>query len=336
MINWAEGYESSYYACLVDPITWRDTERIELEDTGSLSRSNEGLRQSADITPLEHSAGSDKFLRIWMNVRQGGGSDRVALFTGLTSAPEEQIDGATVTTPVVCYSVLKEAQDIDLKRGWYAAKGIIATDIIEQLLSVCRAPVVIEEGSPRLSQNIVAEDGENCLTMTDKILDIIGWRLTIAGDGTITVRPAASEISRIFSANGNDCIETPFKSKHDRFSCPNVMRCSMDGESSIVRDDDPESELSTVSRGREIWKTENDTKLGDDESLETYTRRRLKELQAVALMAFYNRSYDPAVFPSDLIKIHYPAQNVSGIFRVQSQKIQLDHCGTTAEEVEAV
>ena len=42
--------------------------------------------------------------------------------------------------------VLKEAQDIDLKRGWYAAKGIIATDIIEQLLSVCRAPVIIEEG----------------------------------------------------------------------------------------------------------------------------------------------------------------------------------------------
>jgi hypothetical protein len=110
----------------------------------------------------------------------------------------------------------------------------------------------------------------------------------------------------------------------------------MDGETSIVRDDDPESELSTASRGREIWKTENDIKLGDDESLETYTRRRLKELQAVALMAFYNRSYDPAVFPSDLIKIHYPAQNVSGIFRVQSQKIQLDHCGTTAEEVEAV
>lgn len=333
MINWSEGYESSYHVRLVDPVTWKDKERLELE-SGSISRSNDGLRQSADIEPIDYSLGSDKFIRIWMDVRQGGNADRTALFTGMTSAPEQQIDGATIDTPVICYSVLKDAQDIDLPRGWYAAKGIIATDIIGELLTVCRAPVIIEAGAPRLSQHIVAEDGETNLTMTDKILDAIGWRMSISGDGTIRIAPMASAISAAYSAYENDCIETPFKIKRDRFSCPNVMRCIKGDESCVIRDIDPESELSIVRRGREIWKTENDVNLGDAESLETYTRRRLKELQTVALTASYNRSYDPRAYPSDKIRIHYPAQGVSGIFRIKSQKVQLDHCGTTAEEVD--
>ena len=333
MINWSYGFKSSYHMCMVDPVTWKDKERLELE-SGSISRSDEGLRQSADIQPIEYSLGSDKFIRIWMDVRQGGESDRVALFTGMTSAPERKIDGASVDTPVICYSVLKDAQDIDLPRGWYAAKGIIATDIIADLLNVCRAPVTIEAGAPRLSQHIVAEDGENHLTMTDKILDVIGWRMSISGFGEIRIGPIASKISVTFGAAENDCIETPFTSKHDRFACPNVMRCIKNDEACIIRDIDPESELSIVRRGREIWKTENDVNLGDAESLETYTRRRLKELQSVALTASYNRSYDPRAYPSDMIRIHYPAQNVSGIFSIRSQKIQLDHCGTTAEEVD--
>ena len=88
-------------------------------------------------------------------------------------------------------------------------------------------------------------------------------------------------------------------------------------------------------RLREVWKEETSVKLNDGESLAAYAHRRLRELQAVSTEISYSRSYNPNVLVTDRIRLHYPAQNLSGIFVVKSQSITLDACATTAEEVSA-
>lgn len=334
-MNWEQGFKTAYHACIVDPVTWADSERFE-ELSGSINRTDTGLRQSADIACVDYPYGSDKWIRIWMDVEQDGGSDHIPLFTGLTSVPEENIDGYDSEMPIECYSVLKPAQDIPLPRGWYAAKGFVGADQIKDLLSVCPAPVVIEEGSPRLAQHIIAEDQETRLSMTEKILNAIGWRLWIEGNGTIHVGPKASTPSVTFSSLTHDTIEPQVKKKADWFNCPNAFRAISDAESATVYDEDPDSMLSIPSRGRQVWKEETSVKLSDNESLWTYAKRRLKELQGVGTGVSYDRVFHPAVMPSDIVRLHYPAQKLSGLYCVTSQKITLDSSGSTSEEVTAV
>lgn len=333
-MNWERGFTAAYHACLVDPITWEDMEQFDII-SGSISRTGTGLRQSADIGCVDYKHGTDKWLRIWMDVRQEGSAEHIALFTGLTSSPERQIDGTLHEITVQCYSVLKPAQDVLLPRGWFAAKGYIGAEIVDQLLSVGPAPIIVEPGSPRLSEYIIAENGETNLSMAEKILDAIGWRLRIEGDGAITVCPKAETESAEFSALRYDQIEPKVKVKEDWFNCPNVFRAVSDEATYTAYDNDPESILSTESRGREVWKEETSVKLNDGESLAAYAHRRLRELQAVSTEISYSRSYNPNVLVTDRIRLHYPAQNLSGIFVVNSQSIALDACATTAEEVSA-
>ena len=47
------------------------------------------------------------------------------------------------------------------------------------------------------------------------------------------------------------------------------------------------------------------------------------------------RELRPDVLITDRIRLHYPAQDLSGIFVVVSQSVTLDACATTTEEVRA-
>lgn len=334
-MNWAQGFKTAYHASIVDPVTWADSERFEILE-GSINRTDTGLRQSADIKCIDYPYGSDKWVRLWMDVEQDGGSDHIPLFTGLTSAPERKIDGSYSEMNVECFSVLKPAQDMYLPRGWYAAKGFIGSEQIDELLSVCPAPVDISEGSPRLSQHIIAEDGETHLSMITKLLDAIGWRLWIEGNGTIHVCPKAGTASVTFSSLTHDTIQPQVSVKSDWFNCPNVFRAVSDDDSATAYDNDPDSRLSTISRGRQVWSEETSVKLSDNESLLTYAKRRLKELQSVVTEISYDRAFHPDVMPSDIVRLHYPAQDLSGAYYVTSQKINMDSSGSTSEEVTAV
>ena len=334
-MDYTKGFRVSYYACLVDPVTWTDKERFEIGEGTTINRTETGLRESADLDTENFLYGSDKWIRIWMDTEQAGASDHVAIFTGLTSADEAEINGA-VETPVECYSVLKPAQDMLLPRGWYAAKGFIGTDVIKRLLSVCPAPVEIEEGSPRLKEHIIAENGETYLTMIESVLEAIGWRMYIRGNGTIAVGPKPNRIVHTYGHLQDDSIELPVKIKRDLFDCPNVLRAVTDNDSVTVRDEDENSPLSIESRGREVWKEETSVKLSNNETLYSYAARRLKELQETSEELSYDRAFHPDVHVTDRIMIHYPGEGLDGIFEVKSQKIKLDADGTTSEEVKKI
>lgn len=333
-MNWNVGFKAGYHACLVDRVTWQDGERFGITD-GSINRTDTGLKESADLTAVDYPHGMDKWIRIYLDAEQEGGSDHIPLFTGLTSTPEEEIDGVIHRTKVQCYSVLKPAQDTMLPIGWYAEKGFVCTEIIDSLLAVCPAPVVIETGSPRLAQHYVAEMDESNLTMIYKLLDAIGWRIRIEGDGTIHIEPKPTEPTITFTAGTYGLIKPQVNRKNDAFDCPNVFRAVSDSLAATAYDNDEESALSTANRGREVWAQETGCATTDGETLLLYARRKLKELQKVATTISYERTYEPNLNVTDKVELRYPASGIEGIYTVTSQSISLDHCGSTSEEVSA-
>lgn len=330
-MDWNKGFSALYYASIVDSKTWRSIKRFEITG-GSINTKISGLRQSADLLCKKYNLG-EIWVRIHMVVRQGDTSLNIPMFTGLSSCPEDSIDGFRITNKVELYSVLKPCDDVLLPRGWYVPAGAIGAEAIKKLLSVSPAPIVIDDESPVLRQTIIAERGETHLSMTEEILTAINWRLRIEGDGTIHICKKSAEPVTSFDAIKNDVIEPKMSKTYDWYSCPNVFRAVMDEISAVVKDESPDNFLSTINRDREIWMEETSCNLSDGESLMDYAKRRLKEEQMVGTIVSYDRRFMPGVMATDVVKLNYPAQNITGNYLITSQTIQIGHGARTSEEV---
>lgn len=331
MVDYSKGYSASCYAERVDPATWRDVGVIPLTG-GTIKRETTGKRQSADLNCVRYRILVEQWVRVYVDIRQDGAAEHVPLFTGIAVSPDDDINGRLTLNTLTCFSVLKPAEDVLLTRGWFAPAQIDGAELVRRLLSVSPAPIVVEGESPALAESIVAEDGETHLSMADRILDAIGWRLRIDGDGTIRILPDASDPVACFDPISNDLIEPKIKVTADWYNCPNVLVAVAGDVTGIARDEDPDSPLSTVSRGREVWKKESCT-LSAGESVAEYARKRLRELQRVRQTVSYTRRYMPDVMPGDIVGLNYPEQQLTGNYVVQSQSITLGYGARTAEQI---
>lgn len=333
-MNWANGYIAEYYATKIDPATWRDLERIEITG-GTVKREAEGLRDSAQIYCDKYPQGIENWIRIYLDVKQGGSNEHVALFTGLATSPSKDMNGVIETSAVECYSVLKPASDIYLLRGWYAPAGVQGGKVIKDLLSDLPAPIEVADNSPALSSSIIAEDAETKLSMVEKVLTAINWRLRLTGDGRLHVEPKPLEAIATFDPLEYDVLETEIHVAADWFSAPNVYMAIDNDITAIARDDSVKSELSTVNRGREVW-AQGTANLADNQTIEQYAKEMLKQAQTVKQSATYNRRFMPDILPSDIVRMRYPKQGVDGLYTVKSQSITLSYNATTNEEITAL
>lgn len=336
MIDWSKGFSASYVLAIVDPLTWADRSEMEFTD-GSIDRdSTADLLESASITVTDDSLSGEKWVRVYLLAKQGGSAERIPLFTGITSAPERELDGIRETWKAECYSALKPADDVLLARGYYAPAGSSA-DLVKDLLSVSPAPFSVSGSPPALSSDIVAESGESRLSLAKKVVDAIGWQLSIHGDGSIhLMEPGASPAER-FGVEKNDVLEPDVKDKTDWYNCPNVFRAvDDDAGTAVARDDDPDSKFSTASRGREIWMEDSSVELSGNETIAEYAVRRLKEEQTPAREISYNRRFFPGVRVGDIVALDYPRHKLSGNFRVAKQTLELSYGCKTAETVNEV
>lgn len=338
-MDWSKGFSSRYYISVVDKKTWRDIERIEIL-SGTVKRSYSDLRESADISCVEYPADTEQIIRVWLDARQEGESSHTPIFTGLATSPGRNINGRSETNTLECYSILKIAQDVLLPRGWYAPASANSGVLIKNLLSVIGLPenmLHISENSPALKDAIIAEQGENNLSMVDKLLDAMSttemtWRLRLTGLGEIYIEPIPKEPVAILNSLDNDVLELSVTVTHDWYACPNVYRAISGDTSAIARDDSVDSPLSTINRGREVWYEDTSCFLNEEETLADYAKRKLKEAQQVSYNISYTRRFDPDIRIEDLITINYPEQKISGNFLVTSQSIELTYGGKTSEE----
>lgn len=337
MIDWSKGFSARYYISVLDKTTWRDLRRIEITG-GTVKREDSDLRESADIDCVNYSETNEQFIRVWLDAKQEGNSSHIPLFTGIATSPSKNINGRLVTNTLECYSVLKIAQDMLLQRGWYAPRGINGGELIKDLLSVIPVDISIAENSPGLDSAIIAEEGENRLSMTDKILsamttDGLVWRMKLDGYGNISIGPYSREPVVIFDSLNNDVLEPTLSLTYDWYECPNVYRAVLDDGYAVARDDNPNSPLSVQNRGREVWVEDSSAYLQENETLAEYAERMLKEAQRASATISYDRRFEPNVYISDVVRLSYPAQQINGLFLVTSQSITLGYNAKTSEEV---
>lgn len=334
MIDWSKGIVAKYYATIVDPGTWRDIEKIDIIG-GSINYTDSGVRGSADINCRVFDHENEHWLRIYLSANQNRETELIPLFTGLASSPDITYDGRIPDSKVQCYSVLSPAEKIYLPLGWYAQYGSNgATNVRDLLRDIIPAPIVIDGSSASLAENIIAEGEETRLSMVDKILKAINWRIYLDGDGTIHIAPMASLISGSFGYDTNDVLEMSVTISNNWDEIPNVFRAVGSGISSIARDEDPNSRFSIVNRGREIWAQETGCTLSNGEKISEYANRKLREAQKVSKTIDYTRRFMPNIKIYDQVLLNYPEQGITGTYTIKSQSINLGYGGQVSEQVE--
>ena len=334
-MDWTKGFSASYYMTVVDGTTWRDIDTIQITD-GSIKKESSGLLQSADVDCVRYAQGLEQWVRIWLNAEQEGSVKHVPLFTGLACSPEREFNGNLETNRLQCYSVLKPADDVYLDRGWYAPSGISGATLVRQLLQVTTAPITEDLNSPVLETSIIAEDNETMLSMSEKILKAINWRIKLNGHGEIRICATDDTPVMQMDSADYDIVEPQVTVKHDWYDCPNVFRAIDDDVMAIARDDDESSPLSTVNRGREVWMQETNCNLNDGETVAEYAQRRLKEEQSVAMQLSYSRRFVPDVDPTDVVRLHYPSIDIDYNVKIDSQTINIGYGSKVSEGVSRV
>lgn len=331
-MEWDKGYSALYYATILDKTTMYDVDRIEITG-GSIKRTTTDLRESADLNCVDYDISTEQYVRVWLDTKQEGASSHTPLFTGIATSPSRDINGRYITNTLECYSILKIAQDILLPRGWYAPAGTDGGALVAKLLEVIGVNIDVAPNAPSLASAIIAEDGENNLSMSDKILNAMNWRMKLDGYGNIAIEPYDRDRLATFNPITNDILEPSLTITYDWFNCPNVFRAVSDNQYAIARDESPDSPYSIPNRGREIWAEETSCDFNDGESLAQYAMRMLKTYQRVATEISYTRRFLPNIYPSDVVELNYPAQKIFGRFIVTDQTIDLGYGAKTSEEV---
>ena len=326
-MDYTKSYTAAFYAAFLDPVSWVETgEKIELV-SGNISRTDDGLRHTASLVVRGYDETVDRWARIYMDSDQNGSRAHEALFTGIISTPDDSQNNAVIDVNLQLYSALKASEDIVLDLGWYVSAGANLETVIRDLMKSQPAPVLIDGTMPRLEETLVAEQNENCLSMTNTILEVINWRLQIEGDGTLVFSPNPTDPAMIFSAEENDVIKAgSVRKQHDFFEIPNVLRATSGDNTAVIRDEQNISE-----RGREVITTEDNVSLTDNESITEYALRRMAELQTKAEAVSYNRRYLPGVKVGDMIEIAY--KDLSGRYIVTAQSFGLTPACETSETV---
>lgn len=334
-MEWNKGYSSKYYATVVDPNSWGDIDVIEIID-GNIKIEPTGLRCSADLTCSQFDDSVETLIRVWLDTTQDGSrGSHTPLFTGYACSPDRKLEGRIEKRTLQCYSVLLPCDDILLPRGWYAPVNANGITLIKNLLQPAKAIIKVDSDDTNviLANSIVAESGSTNLTMIESILTAIDWRMQIDGSGVIHLSKYDENPVVKFDSMNNDILEPSITIDHDWFNCPNVLRVILDEKVAIAYDYDSNTPVSINNRGREVWAEEDSVTLNNNESLQAYAHRRLKELQRVSTKISYDRRYIPDISVTDVITLNYPDQNLVGNYMISSQSITLGYNAKTAEEV---
>lgn len=328
-MDWTKSYSAEWRVFRVNRRTWADAESVNNIDSISITRTADGSLIESATVKVTGELPSD-YYRVVMLANQGGDVARVNVATMLFDVKDDESNYGTRLTSLDGFSVLHPADVAAVTIGEYAPAGIDGAKYAGDLLaSAINAPVEID-GSFTLNENIVHEVGSSVLECAWDILNSGNFVIQIDGFGTVHVRPMPSEASLIIDSTKSDILQNEVKHVSDMSDIPNRYVVIDGNIVSVAVNDDPESTVSTVSRGYNVDLIDTSPKLINGETYGEYARRMLKKSSVLREEQAYTREYAPNVYPYSLVKSSL--NSLSGDIRVKSQSIKCGKGITVSEK----
>lgn len=345
MIDWTESMQQTFEYHIVDPGTWKDKKRLENVKSASIDwDSNVDTLGSATIDITE-SIG-ECYIRIYLVAIQNGVKEKFSLGTFLVQTPSSSFNGKIENVSMDAYTPLLELSENPPPLGYSIFKE---KNIMENAYLIVRervrAPIVKTESDKTLYGDFIANTDDTWLTFTKDLISNAEYEFALDELGRILFSPKQDTASLqpvwTYTDDNSSILYPELTVDHDLYKIPNVVEVvySKSGEIYSARavNDDPNSPISTVNRGREIiHRVVDPDMIGDprEGQIQEYADKLLKEMSTLEYTISYTHGYCP-VRIRDCVRFDYSRAGFDGVkAKVISQRIKCEPgCPVTEKAV---
>lgn len=329
MVNWLASMQQTYEYYIVDPATWKDIKLIGNVKSSTIERDAEVETLGSATIDITESIG-ECYIRIYLVTIQNGVRERHALGTFLVQTPGSSFDGKVRSVSMDAYTPMLELKENQPPIGYYVPKGENIMDAVYRLTDEnVRAPVIKNECATNLVYDFVSDTSDTWLTFLNDLAANAKYSFVLDEQGRILFSPkqdlASLQPVWTYDDSNSSILYPDISMDHDMYGIPNVVEViySNGGVSyhSRVVNDDPNSPISTVNRGREIVYRETDPALigaANQYQVDEYASQLLRELSSLEYTITYTHGYCP-VRIGDCVRLNYTR---AGIVNVKAKVIR--------------
>ena len=327
-MDYGQSYTATWRVFRVNRNTWADAEQISNVDSVSVTRTTSGNLLESGSIELTGSFDSD-YYRIVMTATQGNEVERVDVATLFFEEKNGTENYSTTYHSVDGYSVLYPASVSSVVTGQYAPAGADGAQYAATLLrGAINAPVQVE-GTFTLNDHVVHDIGACVLDAAWDVLNAGNFVIQIDGYGVVHIMPKPTQPSLILNSSNMNMLTNGINYTTDISKIPNRYIVIDGNNVTTVVNDDPNSEVSTVSRGFYVDVVDESPTLINGETYGSYARRMLKQESILKDEREYTREYAPEVYAYSLVSASL--SGLQGNLRVESQTIECGN-GITVQE----
>ena len=332
MPDWSKSMQQTFEYYTVDPGTWRDVKRLDTITSCSITWDSDTDTLGSLTIDSTESLG-ECYVRIYLVTIQNGVKEKHPLGTFLVQTPEISFDGKVNSVSMDAYTPLIELKEKSPPLGYSILEGENIMDIAYKLTAEnLRAPVVQTKADDVLSYDFVSEVDDTWVTFLKDLLANAEYSFALDELGRVLYMPnqdiASLQPVKTFDDSNSSILYPEISLKHDLYGLPNVVEViySKDNECFQARvvNDDENSPLSTVSRGREIIYRDSSPKFSgipSQQQVDEYAERLLKSLSAIEFTLTFSHAYC-GVRVGDCVRLNYEKAGLTDIkAKVISQTI---------------
>lgn len=323
MADWTSTMQQTFEYYIVDPGTWKDKKKIDTVISSKITRNLEAETLGSASITITESLG-ECYIRIYLVTIQNGIRERHPLGTYLVQTPSYSFDGKIKNITMDAYTPLIELKEKHPPLGYSIAKeqnimSRAALIMREQM----RAPLVQTTKDTKLHANFIANLDDTWITFIRDLIANADMRLDLDELGTVLFAPEQEleSLQPIWTFDtGNSSILYPsFDIQHDLYGIPNEVEVIYSNGTTSMSikavNDDPNSPVSTVSRGRRIThRITSPSVVGkpSEAELKEYAARTLKSLSSIEYTVSYTHGYCP-VRVGDCVRLNYEAAGLKNV-----------------------
>lgn len=333
MTDWTESMQQTYEYYIVDPNTWADVKRLDNVKSCSISRDATVETLGSATIEATESVG-ESYVRVYLVTIQNGVTEKHPLGTFLVQTPSSSFNGRIRNVSMDAYTPLLELKEKQPPIGYSVMKD---SNIMESVYLIsrenARAPVVKSECSETLNGDFVATEDDTWMTFNVDLMANAKYEYALDEMGRILFAPkqdlASLQPVWTFNDDNSSILSPDIDMQHDLYGVPNVVEViyssGKDYFYTKVVNDDPNSPISTVNRGREIkYRDTNPDITGrpTEMQIKEYAEKLLRSLSSLEYTITYTHGYCP-VRLGDCVRLNYSRAGLTDIkAKVISQNIK--------------
>lgn len=334
MADWLSSMQQTFEFYIVDPGTWKDTKPFNNVKSCTINRDSGAETLGSATIDITESVG-ECYIRVYLVTVQNGVREKHPLGTFLVQTPSSGFNGKVRDVSMDAYTPLLELKESPPPIGYFLSKGQNIMDEAYRLAREhARAPIVAAQCDTKLYYDFVANTSDTwCSFLTDLIasakytfdLDEMGRILFAPVQDTASLQPVWT-----YDDNNSSILYPDFNMDHDLYGIPNVVEVVYSSGARTyharVENNDVNSPISTVNRGREIIHRVTDPDLvgdnPDDSEIDAYAERLLRSLSSLEYTISYSHGYCP-VRVGDCVRLNYARAGLTNTkAKVISQSIK--------------